>query len=101
VIGGVLWGAGVTLLGAVLGQFSVVRDNIDAILIGIVLLSVTPIAIEYLRARRKKSREQAQADGPSGAAPSADAPAGGGAPKAPEAPASPENGGQRGRHARR
>lgn len=100
VIGGVLWGAGVTLLGAVLGQFAVVRDNIDAILILIVLISVTPIAIEYLRARRKKSRGQAA--GRAGAASSADAPADGPSPQGEQQPpASPEDGGQRGRHARR
>ncbi|WP_344322112.1 DedA family protein [Streptomyces macrosporus] len=53
VIGGVLWGAGVTLLGAALGQVRFVHDNIEAILVGIVLLSVLPIVFEYLRARRR------------------------------------------------
>ncbi|MFJ9731104.1 DedA family protein [Streptomyces sp. NPDC101171] len=56
VIGGVLWGAGVTLLGSWLGQHAVVRDNIEAILILIVLVSVIPIAIEYLRARSKNKK---------------------------------------------
>ncbi|GAA2404044.1 hypothetical protein GCM10010420_34330 [Streptomyces glaucosporus] len=51
VVGGVLWGAGVTLLGAALGQVRAVHENIEAILVGIVLLSVLPIAVEYLRAR--------------------------------------------------
>lgn len=55
VIGGTLWGAGVTLLGAALGQIDVVAQNIEAMLVLIVLLSVIPIAIEYLRARRKSS----------------------------------------------
>jgi membrane-associated protein len=53
-IGGVLWAAGVTLLGAVLGQFEFVRKNIELILILVVLLSVLPIAFELLRARREK-----------------------------------------------
>lgn len=52
VIGGVLWGVGVTLLGAALGQIDFVNANIELILIGIVLLSVMPIVIEFLRARR-------------------------------------------------
>ncbi|MGP4114216.1 DedA family protein [Streptomyces sp. 4N509B] len=52
VIGGVLWGAGVTLLGAALGKVDFVHQNIEYILVGIVLLSVLPIVIEYLRARR-------------------------------------------------
>ncbi|GAA2611757.1 DedA family protein [Streptomyces axinellae] len=55
IIGGTLWGAGVTLLGAALGQVEFVNKNIEAILVGIVLLSVVPIVIEYLRARRKGS----------------------------------------------
>ena len=56
VIGGVLWGAGVTLLGAALGQIDFVHQHIEAILIGIVLLSVLTIVIEYLRARRGKAK---------------------------------------------
>ncbi|MFI6660815.1 DedA family protein [Streptomyces sp. NPDC050523] len=53
VIGGVLWGAGVTLLGSWLGNVDFVHKNIEAILILIVLVSVVPIAIELLRARSK------------------------------------------------
>ncbi|MGW2400941.1 DedA family protein [Kitasatospora sp. NPDC001664] len=53
VLGGVLWGAGVTVLGYFLGQVPFVRENIEAMLVGIVLLSVLPIAVELLRARRK------------------------------------------------
>jgi len=51
VIGGVLWGAGVTTLGYFLGQIDFVADNIELILVGIVLLSFVPIASELLRAR--------------------------------------------------
>jgi len=51
VIGGILWGSGVTLLGYFLGQVPFVRTNIEFILIGIVAISVVPIAIELLRAR--------------------------------------------------
>ncbi|MEU4494276.1 DedA family protein [Streptomyces sp. NBC_00210] len=78
VIGGALWGAGVTLLGAALGNVEFVHKNIEAMLILIVLLSVLPIAIEFLRARSKKKKEAAQAG-----------------PAADEPPA------QRGRHAKR
>ncbi|WP_433202510.1 DedA family protein [Dactylosporangium sp. CS-047395] len=53
VIGGVLWSCGVTTLGYFLGQIAFVRDHIELILIGIVVLSVVPIAIELLRARAK------------------------------------------------
>ncbi|OLZ64741.1 hypothetical protein AV521_34600 [Streptomyces sp. IMTB 2501] len=56
VIGGVLWGAGVTLLGSWLGNIGFVKNNIEAILILIVLVSVVPIAIEFLRARSKEKK---------------------------------------------
>ncbi|WP_336115202.1 DedA family protein [Streptomyces sp. PTD9-10] len=56
VIGGVLWGAGVTLLGSWLGNIDFVNKNIEAILILIVLVSVIPIAIEFLRARGKAKK---------------------------------------------
>ncbi|WP_225824896.1 DedA family protein [Streptomyces naphthomycinicus] len=58
VIGGVLWGAGVTLLGSWLGNIGVVKNNIEAILILIVLVSVIPIAIEFLRARGKNKKAE-------------------------------------------
>ncbi|MBE1485941.1 DedA family protein [Plantactinospora soyae] len=51
VIGGVLWGTGVTVLGFFLGQIPFVKENIELILIGIVFVSVVPIAVELLRAR--------------------------------------------------
>lgn len=49
VIGAVLWGGGVTMLGAWLGQFAWVGDNIDIIFIAIVLLSVIPMVVEVVR----------------------------------------------------
>ncbi|GAA2119289.1 DedA family protein [Actinomadura alba] len=52
VIGGTLWGAGVTLLGYFLGQIEFVKGHIEMILIAIVLISVLPIAFEMLRARK-------------------------------------------------
>ncbi|MCD2192935.1 DedA family protein [Actinomycetospora endophytica] len=53
-IGAVAWAAGVTLLGAVLGQFDVVKNNIEAMLVLVVVISLIPIAIEALQARREK-----------------------------------------------
>lgn len=51
-IGGVLWATGVTLMGYFLGTIPFVKDHVELILIGIVGLSVIPIGIEALRARR-------------------------------------------------
>ncbi|MFG2962961.1 MULTISPECIES: DedA family protein [unclassified Streptomyces] len=64
VIGGILWGAGVTLLGSWLGKIDFVKNNIEAILILIVLVSVVPIIIEFLRARSKAKKEAAQPQPP-------------------------------------
>jgi membrane-associated protein len=64
VIGGTLWGGGVTLLGYWLGQIEFVRTHIELILIAIVFISVIPIAIEFLRARAKSKRAGAAAAEP-------------------------------------
>lgn len=63
IIGGSLWGAGVTLLGAALGNVEFVHKNIEAMLVLIVLISVVPIAIEYLRARGKAKKAEAAGAG--------------------------------------
>jgi membrane-associated protein len=56
VIGGVAWAAGVTLLGFWLGQFTIVKNNIELMLVAIVLLSILPMIIELVRGRRQGSR---------------------------------------------
>ncbi|MEW2261968.1 DedA family protein [Streptomyces sp. NPDC047853] len=61
VIGGVAWGSGVTLAGYWLGQIEFIRTNVEPILVLIVVVSVVPIAIEYLRERGKKKRAAATA----------------------------------------
>jgi membrane-associated protein len=69
-VGGTMWGAGVTVLGYFLGQIAFIRDNVDAIFVVIVLVSVIPIAFEFLRSRRKSARAAtAGAGGRRGAAP--------------------------------
>jgi membrane-associated protein len=61
IIGGIAWGTGVTLAGYWLGQIEFIKTNVEAILILIVLLSVVPILIEYLRERSKRKRAAAEA----------------------------------------
>ncbi|MFK3982722.1 DedA family protein [Micromonospora sp. NPDC050397] len=56
VLGGTLWGTGVTLLGYFLGQIDFVKEHIEIILIAIVVISVVPIVIELLRARMAARR---------------------------------------------
>uniref|UniRef100_A0AAU2V4G2 VTT domain-containing protein n=1 Tax=Streptomyces sp. NBC_00003 TaxID=2903608 RepID=A0AAU2V4G2_9ACTN len=65
-IGGTLWGAGVTLLGAALGNIDFVHEHIELILVAVVLISVVPIAIEFLRARSKSKKNPPAAEGPRG-----------------------------------
>ena len=57
-VGTFVWTTVVTTLGYYLGRISFIRDNIEPIFIGIVLLSVVPIVIE---ARRKTKASRATA----------------------------------------
>lgn len=58
-IGGVAWIVLMTLLGYFLGNIPWIRDNLEAMAIVIVLVSVIPIIIEYLKGRREKARDAA------------------------------------------
>lgn len=54
-LGAIVWGIGLTVLGYWLGTFAFVSNNIEPIIIGIVVLSVLPIAWEWFK-RRKAAR---------------------------------------------
>lgn len=69
VVGGIAWGVGVTTLGYFLGQVEFVRANIEPMLIGIVGLSVLPIAIELYRARKRAPEAPAPVSSPAPDAP--------------------------------
>jgi membrane-associated protein len=56
VVGAVLWAAGVPLLGYYLGQIDWVAENVEKVLIGVVVLSVVPIVVEVVRARRVRHK---------------------------------------------
>ncbi|MFJ5827726.1 DedA family protein [Streptomyces sp. NPDC093089] len=78
IIGGVLWGAGVTLLGASLGKIDFVHKHIEMILVGIVLISVIPVVVELLRARsQSKKADRADSDHDAPGTPNPGAPRGG------------------------
>ncbi|MFM8792511.1 MAG: hypothetical protein ACKOFX_08565, partial [Solirubrobacterales bacterium] len=64
VIGGVLWGVGVTALGYFLGEIQFVKDNIEPILIAIVLISVLPVFFELFRATRRSGGGSPEGEGP-------------------------------------
>jgi membrane-associated protein len=54
VLGGILWGVGVTVLGYSLGGVAFVRDNIEVMLLLIVAVSLLPIGFEFLRHRSRR-----------------------------------------------
>ena len=62
VVGGIVWGAGVTLLGFWLGQFEAIQNNIDYIFLGIVLVSVIPIMVEVGKRLLSSRRNSATAN---------------------------------------
>lgn len=55
-IGAALWGVGVTTLGYYLGEIQLIKDNLDYAAIVILVVSLTPIALEYRRHRRAIAR---------------------------------------------
>jgi len=79
-IGAAAWGAGVTLLGYVLGnRIPFIRDNLDLIFVGVLLLTVLPIAVGLLRRGGRSSRGTRPAGGDTaeGGAPASGTPEGG------------------------
>jgi len=53
IVGGLVWGAGVTTIGYFLGEIDAVKNNIEIASIVIVLLSVLPVALEFVKHRRE------------------------------------------------
>jgi membrane-associated protein len=53
VLGGLLWGVGLTTLGYFLGEIDFVKDNLEIAAVVIVAISVLPVAIEFLRHRKE------------------------------------------------
>ena len=52
-MGGVIWIAAITTLGCELGQVELVRKNFEKVVLGIILLSLSPVVWEMLKARRR------------------------------------------------
>jgi membrane-associated protein len=53
VIGAAIWAGGLTILGYFLGKQQFVKDHIELAAVGIVILSMVPVLIEYRRHRRQ------------------------------------------------
>ncbi len=55
-IGGFVWGVGITTLGYFLGKQDFVKNNIEIASVGIVLLSLIPVFVELLKHRREAAK---------------------------------------------
>jgi membrane-associated protein len=55
IIGGVAWVLGLTLLGYFFGNLPFVQKNFEAVIFGIIGLSLLPMIIEIMRAKMKKN----------------------------------------------
>ena len=54
-IGAVLWAGGVTILGYFLGNIEFVKKNIELILILVIVISLIPVVIEWIKHRRQRA----------------------------------------------
>jgi membrane-associated protein len=57
VIGAVLWVVGLTMLGYFFGNLKVVKENFETVIFGIIGISMLPMVIEIIRAKKKKQDE--------------------------------------------
>ena len=55
ILGAVLWVGGITLLGYFLGQFDIVKNNFEKLVLGIVFISILPIFIKIFKTKFNKA----------------------------------------------
>ena len=55
ILGAILWVAGITLMGYFLGQFDIVKNNFEKVVLGIVLISILPIFIKIFKSKFTKA----------------------------------------------
>jgi len=56
-IGGIVWVLGVAALGYFFGNIPVVKENFEIVIIAIILISVLPIVIEFIKSKTKKANQ--------------------------------------------
>jgi membrane-associated protein len=59
----VLWASGVTVLGHVLGGVSFIANHLESALILIVFISVIPMIVEYVLAKRRERKQSPVGEG--------------------------------------
>jgi membrane-associated protein len=52
VIGGIIWIGSLTLAGYFLGEIPWIRKNIELVALGIIFISILPIILEFIKAKR-------------------------------------------------
>lgn len=62
VIGGITWVATFTLLGYFFGNIPFVQKNFELVIIAIVVISVIPAVVEWLKARRESRKQKVEAE---------------------------------------
>lgn len=55
ILGGAIWIASLTFAGYFLGEIPWIRKNIELVALGIIFISILPIIIEFIRAKRNKT----------------------------------------------
>jgi len=61
IIGGVAWVLICVLAGVFFGRFEIVQKRFELVIVAIVIISVLPMAIEFMRARRQAKQQNAAA----------------------------------------
>ncbi|MCH9641681.1 MAG: VTT domain-containing protein [Actinomycetia bacterium] len=61
-VGATVWGVGLTLLGYWLGRFEIVQSLLEPFIIGIVILSVLPMAYEWYKRRKAAPKTEGAAE---------------------------------------
>lgn len=56
-VGGLVWVLGVSALGYFFGNIPIVKENFEIVIIGIILVSVLPVIIEFIKSKTKKTNE--------------------------------------------
>jgi membrane-associated protein len=55
VIGALLWVIGLTTMGFLFGNIPIVKNNFEKVILAIIVISVLPMVIAFLKGKRKKS----------------------------------------------
>ncbi|HTO16824.1 MAG TPA: DedA family protein [Edaphocola sp.] len=54
ILGGSIWVIGITLLGYFLGEIEIIKNNFEKVVFGIIIISVLPIIIGFIKSKKKK-----------------------------------------------